>query len=417
MTTGQKITELRKKSNITQEQLADLLSVSRQSVSKWESDIAYPETEKLISLSKIFKCSVDFLLKEEAESSSNFRDIVSPKFDKSHNYEDTHKTAVINKKGLPLSVASFIFAVITLIFFAVPIVNVLYFGSYVSVSFYKIVFVISYTFRSIPFLFNFLIILAILTISVLYFFFHRKALYLSLKILTTCFAFFYLLALLFSFDSTTAAFYFFLVIYVTYMIVVWSVKSFRFNPNFKVSHQNISSKIGGAEDLNSSHTIVMSQDEFITKTSESVKNTIINKKGLSLSITSMSFSVLTLILFIVPIIFVPLTIGTGTIYVNANFYDAAFSSNYQAGNVLFTLDFLILLSVLTVSVLYLFFDNRGLWIAIKVLTTCFVFFYCLILVLLFDDSYTMFSVFAVLYLVYMIIMWSIKPFRYHQKKK
>ena len=65
MTTGEKIAKHRKENNYTQEQLAEILGVSRQSVSKWESDIAYPETEKLIRLGKLFDCSMDYLLKEE----------------------------------------------------------------------------------------------------------------------------------------------------------------------------------------------------------------------------------------------------------------------------------------------------------------------------------------------------------------
>ena len=65
MTLGEKLSKLRKESNYTQEQLADILGVSRQSISKWESDIAYPETDKLIALGKLFECSMDYLLKEE----------------------------------------------------------------------------------------------------------------------------------------------------------------------------------------------------------------------------------------------------------------------------------------------------------------------------------------------------------------
>lgn len=67
MTTGEKIARLRKENNYTQEQLAQLLGVSRQSISKYESDIAYPETEKLIRLGEIFDCSLDYLLKEHIE--------------------------------------------------------------------------------------------------------------------------------------------------------------------------------------------------------------------------------------------------------------------------------------------------------------------------------------------------------------
>lgn len=65
MTTGEKIAILRKKNNMTQEQLAEVLGVARQSVSRWEMDVAFPETEKLIKLSKLWDCSIDFLLSEE----------------------------------------------------------------------------------------------------------------------------------------------------------------------------------------------------------------------------------------------------------------------------------------------------------------------------------------------------------------
>lgn len=68
MTLGEKLTKLRKENNYTQEQLADILGVSRQSVSKWESDVAYPETEKLIKLGKLYECSMDYLLKDKIET-------------------------------------------------------------------------------------------------------------------------------------------------------------------------------------------------------------------------------------------------------------------------------------------------------------------------------------------------------------
>ena len=68
MTLGDKLSKLRKGNNYTQEQLADILGVSRQAVSKWESDAAYPETEKLIRISELFDCSLDYLLKDAMES-------------------------------------------------------------------------------------------------------------------------------------------------------------------------------------------------------------------------------------------------------------------------------------------------------------------------------------------------------------
>ena len=65
MTFGEKLSKLRKEYNYTQEQLADILGVTRQSISKWESDIAYPETDKLIKIGKLFECSMDYLLNDD----------------------------------------------------------------------------------------------------------------------------------------------------------------------------------------------------------------------------------------------------------------------------------------------------------------------------------------------------------------
>lgn len=58
-----KLRLLRTQANLSQEDLADELHVSRQSVSKWESGISFPEIEKLISISDYFHVSLDALLK------------------------------------------------------------------------------------------------------------------------------------------------------------------------------------------------------------------------------------------------------------------------------------------------------------------------------------------------------------------
>lgn len=67
MNTGDRIQRLRKQNNMTQENLADYLQVSRQSISKWESNLSYPETDKLIKLSELFNVSVDYLLRGKTE--------------------------------------------------------------------------------------------------------------------------------------------------------------------------------------------------------------------------------------------------------------------------------------------------------------------------------------------------------------
>ena len=68
MSLGDKLSRLRKENNYTQEQLADILGVSRQAISKWESDVAYPETDKLIRLSALYRCSLDYLIKDDVDS-------------------------------------------------------------------------------------------------------------------------------------------------------------------------------------------------------------------------------------------------------------------------------------------------------------------------------------------------------------
>ena len=64
---SEKIYKLRKKSGLSQEQLAEQLDVSRQAISKWESGMAVPESEKLIAISNYFGVSVDYLLKDDTE--------------------------------------------------------------------------------------------------------------------------------------------------------------------------------------------------------------------------------------------------------------------------------------------------------------------------------------------------------------
>ena len=68
MTMGEKIVALRKKECWSQEDLADRVDVSRQSVSKWEGDLAAPTLDKLLELSRLFGVSTDYLIKDELES-------------------------------------------------------------------------------------------------------------------------------------------------------------------------------------------------------------------------------------------------------------------------------------------------------------------------------------------------------------
>ena len=68
MTTGEKIRDLRKKANMSQDAFAEALDVSRQAVSKWENNETKPDAAKLILISELSHVSIDYLLKEETAS-------------------------------------------------------------------------------------------------------------------------------------------------------------------------------------------------------------------------------------------------------------------------------------------------------------------------------------------------------------
>ena len=65
MTFSEKLLLIRKQKGLSQEQLAEMLDVSRQSVSKWETQQTLPEPSKLVLISEIFDVSIDQLLKDD----------------------------------------------------------------------------------------------------------------------------------------------------------------------------------------------------------------------------------------------------------------------------------------------------------------------------------------------------------------
>ena len=64
MSFGENLKNVRKQRGVTQEELAEILGVSRQAISKWESDSGYPETEKLLVISNTLNISIDYLLND-----------------------------------------------------------------------------------------------------------------------------------------------------------------------------------------------------------------------------------------------------------------------------------------------------------------------------------------------------------------
>lgn len=63
MTIADRIQSLRKSKGMSQEELADAVGVSRQAVSKWESEQATPDLDKVVIMSEVFEVTTDYLLK------------------------------------------------------------------------------------------------------------------------------------------------------------------------------------------------------------------------------------------------------------------------------------------------------------------------------------------------------------------
>lgn len=68
MTIADKIKKLRKDNNMTQEDLAEKMNVSRQTISKWETNIVIPDANNIVSICKLFNITTDELLDYKVES-------------------------------------------------------------------------------------------------------------------------------------------------------------------------------------------------------------------------------------------------------------------------------------------------------------------------------------------------------------
>lgn len=72
MILADKITALRKKAGWPQEELAEQLGVTRQSVSKWEGAQSVPDMDKVVQMSRLFGVTTDFLLKDELSEEEDY---------------------------------------------------------------------------------------------------------------------------------------------------------------------------------------------------------------------------------------------------------------------------------------------------------------------------------------------------------
>lgn len=76
MEIGSKLKNARKEKGITQEQAAELLDVSRQTISNWENNRSYPDIISVIKMSDIYSISLDHLLKEEKSMNQTYQEFL-----------------------------------------------------------------------------------------------------------------------------------------------------------------------------------------------------------------------------------------------------------------------------------------------------------------------------------------------------
>lgn len=85
-----KLIQLRKQAGWSQEELADHMNVTRQSISKWEGAQSLPDLDKIVLLSKLFHVSTDYLLKEEIENSGSTDTLNEESYRKSVTMEEAN---------------------------------------------------------------------------------------------------------------------------------------------------------------------------------------------------------------------------------------------------------------------------------------------------------------------------------------
>ncbi len=124
MTFGEKLKKLRIEKQLSQEDLANQLGVSRQAISKWEQNIALPDTNNLILIAKIFKVSLDDLVNYNDEliiNNNNNNNIINETDEKSQEEKDEKEYETFEKTPLFAILAAIIFISCFLVFILVGI--------------------------------------------------------------------------------------------------------------------------------------------------------------------------------------------------------------------------------------------------------------------------------------------------------
>ena len=138
MSLGEKLLKLRKKKGLSQEEVADKLYVTRQTISKWETDQSMPDFDKVVPICQLYEISTEELFCDEVESSrcdeSRAQEAVNVSSSTSALLEYNHKKALFTT----VAVVLYILSVVVIIFFSVvlrsPIIGVCVFFLVIAVA-------------------------------------------------------------------------------------------------------------------------------------------------------------------------------------------------------------------------------------------------------------------------------------------
>lgn len=138
MSLGEKLLKLRKKKGLSQEEVADKLYVTRQTISKWETDQSMPDFDKVVPICQLYEISTEELFYDEVESSrcdeSRAQEAVNVSSSTSALLEYNHKKALFTT----VAVVLYILSVVVIIFFSVvlrsPIIGVCVFFLVIAVA-------------------------------------------------------------------------------------------------------------------------------------------------------------------------------------------------------------------------------------------------------------------------------------------
>ena len=97
MNLGEKLFELRKTKNLTQDEVAEKLNVTRQTVSKWETNQSTPDFDKILPLCELYDISTDELLKGEKQEKTEENNYNNEEKNNKNNYENMTKNQIKQK--------------------------------------------------------------------------------------------------------------------------------------------------------------------------------------------------------------------------------------------------------------------------------------------------------------------------------